>query len=113
MQDGSISSFFYLELWLRPDGTLNFEQIVLPLCALRLQVPYQPGVRCKFLNQKCVRPRMMKNAHIWSMGAALMRALAALFPICCEDKSATVGHDTGVSKECRERNRPQVGGRDR
>ncbi len=27
----SISSFFYLELWLRPDGTLNVERIVLSL----------------------------------------------------------------------------------
>jgi len=39
---------------------------------------------------------MLENAHIRSMGAALMRARAALsLLICREDKSATVGHDNG------------------
>jgi hypothetical protein len=50
---------------------------------------------------------MLKNAHIRSMGAALMRAAAVSPLICREDKSATVGHDTAVWKECRERNRSQ------
>jgi len=36
------------------------------------------GLPCKFLNQKCGRLRMLENAHIWSTGAALMRALEAL-----------------------------------
>jgi len=33
------------------------------------------------LNQKCERPRMLKNAHIWSIVAALMRALGDEDPV--------------------------------
>jgi creatinine amidohydrolase/Fe(II)-dependent formamide hydrolase-like protein len=36
VRDGSISSFFYLELRLRPDGTLNFERILLPLVCTKI-----------------------------------------------------------------------------
>ena len=36
MRDGSISSFFYLELRLRPDGTLKFERIVLSLVCTKI-----------------------------------------------------------------------------
>src|SRR5208283_1965267 len=81
VRDGSISSFFYLELWLRPDGTLNLSESCCRSCAPRLQVACQPGLPCKFLNQKCGRPRMLKNAHIWSIGAALMRALGDEDPV--------------------------------
>jgi len=63
-----------------PRGPLNLSESCRARVQPRLQVPYQPGVPCKFLNQKCGRPRMLKNAHIWSMGAALMRALAVSSP---------------------------------
>ena len=36
MRDVSISSFFYLELRLRPEGTVNFERIVLPLVCIKI-----------------------------------------------------------------------------
>ena len=36
VRDVSISSFFYLELRLRPEGTLNFERIVLPLVCTKI-----------------------------------------------------------------------------
>src|ERR1035441_233535 len=68
----------YLDFWLRPDGTLNLSESCCRSCAPRLQVPCQPGVPCKFLNQKCGRTRLLKNAHIRSMSAALMWALAAV-----------------------------------
>ena len=64
---------FYLELWLRPDGTVNLSKSCCS-CASRMQVPCQPGVPCKFLNQKRGSTRMLKNAHIRSMSTALMRA---------------------------------------
>ena len=78
MRDVSISSFFYLELWLRPDGTLKLSDSCCRSCAGRLQVPCQPGLHRKFLNQNGRLLRVPKNAQIWSTGAALMRALAAV-----------------------------------
>ena len=36
MRDGSISSFFYLEVRLRPEGTFNFERIVLSLVCTKI-----------------------------------------------------------------------------
>jgi hypothetical protein len=70
--------FFYLEVRLRPNALWTLRESCCRSCAPRLQVPYQPGLPRKFLNQKCERLRMLKNARIWSLGAALMRALGAV-----------------------------------
>lgn len=78
--------FFYLELRLRPDGTLTSSESRCRSCAQRLQVPYQRRVRRKCLNQKCEPLTTRQNAHIWSMGAALMRALANCQPSTRSDK---------------------------
>jgi hypothetical protein len=56
---------------------MNFEPIVLALVKTRIAGSLPTKLPCKFLNQKCGRPRMLENAHIRSMDAALIRALAA------------------------------------
>ena len=78
---------------------MNWSEIVLSLVYTKIAGAVPLGLPCKFLNQKCGHRRILKNAHIWSMGAALMRAVAAgtnvqhtprmmriLFRVTLEDK---------------------------
>jgi len=74
VRDVSISSFFYLEFRLRPDGTLNFERIVLSLVYTKIAGAMPTGASLQVLESEVRRLRMLKNARIWSKAAALMRA---------------------------------------
>ena len=98
MRDVSISSFFYLELWLRPDGTLKLSESCCRSCAGRLQVPCQPGLHCKFLNQK---GRLLQRAeecpHL--VEGRCPHAGTCRITSSVEEESATIGHDAGASKK--------------
>jgi len=56
----------------------ELDQLMLSIMCITIAGSVPTSSACKFLNQRCEPPGRLQPAHIWSMGAALMRARASI-----------------------------------